>query len=299
MQMSFGTKLRAAIAALKTAGLPPDLRPKELHGRILDELQKQGHKPSELPHPRTIARYLERLEQQQRAEFVTLCHVHPGAADGISDVTTEPPTQDDDMHQSNSRSMINITGSVRVWHQVVPFDHGIDEILRKDYFDANYLQFQQGDRIELWAGDFSFTVEFLVVAVNRAARSVTTYMTEPPRFLLQGADTSPPFLASELQRIQNELRDNKIGSAEYEGRRDVLMSLRDHGRYPTKWIADKLMQLDRALDGGRLPASSMTGLGRSCSPSCPRPRWTNSSASRRSRRPTLPPRRRPRNRPRR
>ena len=78
--MSFGKKVEAAVCALKAAGLPADLRSRSFTGASWRSFRKQGHKPSELPHPRTIARHLDRLEQ--RADIVTHCHSRDGA-DGV------------------------------------------------------------------------------------------------------------------------------------------------------------------------------------------------------------------------
>jgi hypothetical protein len=39
-----------------------------------------------------------------------------------------------------------------------------------------------------------------------------------------------------------------MSAAEYEDRNRMLMSLRDQQRCPSRWFADRLGELDRALD---------------------------------------------------
>jgi hypothetical protein len=67
---------------------------------------------------------------------------------------------------------LTFTGAVRTWYQVVPWDHGLDEVLHPDYLNSNYLAFREGDRVELQASDLSWMVAFVIVSVNRNARTV-------------------------------------------------------------------------------------------------------------------------------
>jgi hypothetical protein len=160
--------------------------------------------------------------------------------------------EEDETHFSDHRSMLDITGAVRTWLQICPWDHGLDEVLTPSYLDTNYLAFRQGDRVEIQASDFSWMLGFLIVSVNRSARTVSALLKEPPTFLLRSSDRSELYLMDAFQKLENDFRDNKIRREEYEARRKVLESLRDRGQYPSAWLADKLTQLNRALDAERL-----------------------------------------------
>src|SRR4029077_7205599 len=92
----------------------------------------------------------------------------------------------------------------------------------------------------------------LIVSVNRSARTVSALLKEPPTFLLRSSDRSELYLMDAFQKLENDFRDNKIRREEYEARRKGLESLRGRGQYPSAWLADKLTQLNRALDAERL-----------------------------------------------
>lgn len=156
------------------------------------------------------------------------------------------------MNSSDPRTMLDSTGSSRPWEQTAPWDHGLDEVLGSGYFDRNYAQFRERDRIEVCASDLSWICGFLVVGKSLSARTVATLLTVPPVFLLQSADRSEIAIVDQLQKAENAYRANKMGQGEYEARRKVLESLRDHGRYPSAWLADKLAELNKALDAKRL-----------------------------------------------
>jgi hypothetical protein len=252
--MSFGRKLSSAMKALQAAGVPlANLRPVELHKRVADKLVELGHDPCEIPSRWTIERHLRLLMADTPRSDCTLCTSTNALADGISDSTQDPTTEGhDEMHLSDHRSMREIGSSVRTWHQVVPWDHGIDEVLDPAYLNPNYLAFREGDRIELQASDFSWMAQFLVVSVNRSARTVSTLLTQPPVFLLRSRDRSEIYLVDQFQKAESAFQKAEMKRDEYEARMAVLQSLRDHGRYPSAWLAEKLMQLHRALDAGRL-----------------------------------------------
>jgi hypothetical protein len=44
--------------------------------------------------------------------------------------------------------MTDITGAARTWVQVVPWDHGLHEVLDPAYLDPRYLIFRKADRVE-------------------------------------------------------------------------------------------------------------------------------------------------------
>lgn len=254
--MSFG-KVKEAVRALKAKGLPPNLNPGQLHKRIYDELVALGYDPrTELPSRRSLDRYLKRLlEADATCAICPTCASTNGAVIGIlaADNSEPPPTNDEDeMRVSNHQSMQSITGCFNTWSQEVPFDHGVDEVLAPGYLHGNYLKFRQGDRVELQPADFSWMVAFLVVSVNRHARTVNTRLTMPPTFLLGSLDRSSGYLTDQFQKAEQDFQAARISRTEFEERHAVLKSLRDDGRWPSAWLAALLQQLNRAYDAGLL-----------------------------------------------
>jgi hypothetical protein len=250
--MSFGTKVKYAARVLWPEGkLPPGLRKVERNALIIDKLKELGHDPrTGLPTRWTLNRHLDR--DFPVADACTLCTSTADAADGITEPDAEHQEGRLHMKTSNRMTITDVTGAARSWQQEVPWDEGIDDVLHQNYFDTVHLYVRQGDRIELFARDFSWTCAFLVVSVNKTARTVSTLLTQPPMFLLHGADRSEGHIIEQMQQAENDFRQDKMQRAEYEARMAVLQSLHQHKRYPMQWLAAKFMQLARAHEAGRL-----------------------------------------------
>ena len=247
--MSMGARMRTALLVLKDEGVPSDIGTGELEKRIEGKLIDLGYRRGEIPSHRTFMRHVADLKALLQPADGTLWHFRDGTVIGITDAATEPPTTEGhDEMQSNHQTMIDITGASRTWVQEVPYDHPIDVILGPTYLHGNYLKFRQGDRVELQPADFSWMVGFLVVSVNRHGRTVSTRLQIPPTFLLGSLDRSPNYLIDELHKAEQDFQKGKITRAEFDQRCAVLQSLKDHGKFPSAWLAALLQQLNRALD---------------------------------------------------
>jgi hypothetical protein len=176
--MSFGKKLAAAAIKLKAEGISPGIRTVELEKRIAEKLIEFGSGRGEIPSHRTFLRHLDDLRALLQPADGTLWHFRDDAAGSISGTDDAEHQEGKEMEarrfQSDRMSMQDTTGSSRAWLQVVKWDHPLDEVLSSGYLDTHYLAFRQGDKVELQASDFSWMCGFIVVSVNRSARTVNT-----------------------------------------------------------------------------------------------------------------------------
>jgi len=153
------------------------------------------------------------------------------------------------------RALTRIADRSERYLLTVPLNDPIDEALHPDYLRGfvNYAKLEPGDEIVLRAVDFSWQAEVTVIAMSKSAACVTARLTKTPTFfLLAAAERNSLYLADEINRLTTAHRQGNISNAEHDVRMAVLTSVKDQGCYPSVWVADKLMQLQRARDKGLL-----------------------------------------------
>jgi hypothetical protein len=152
--------------------------------------------------------------------------------------------------QANPASLFDHAGASRASILKVPLNDPIDAALHPNYLQACAAKvgFEAGDVIELRSNDLSWRAQLLILSINKIHWTVTTHLLMGPTFLLDPPDRNPTYIVERISALEREfIRDRKVSPGEYPERLRVLVSLRDEQRYPNDWLADKLVQLDRAL----------------------------------------------------
>src|SRR5690242_17979566 len=116
--MSMGQRMTMAVLVLKSENrLPPDIRTVELEQRVGEKLVELGYGRKGVPSRRTFLRHVDHLRALIQDPDGTVWH---SKLTDVSDMVGADDSHegDDEMRYSNHRKMINITGAIRVWHEI-------------------------------------------------------------------------------------------------------------------------------------------------------------------------------------
>jgi hypothetical protein len=246
--MSFGQKVIAAARALAAEGrLPSTLRPVERNARVLEKMIDLGQ---------TLGRHLDRYLGVVDAKR-PLC-TSTNAADGDI-VAADDSLEHEDEMEAEPRALEEITQSVRHHLLHVPHDTAVDVALAPSYLRRlAHSNIKSGDSLEWRSVDMSWIARALIVSVVKAGTAMATNpitykLLMPPTFLMGHAETSGVHIIDQINALEREYHQGKVGAHEYEGRLRILQALRDDGgRYPQDLVRRRLTELSRALDAGLL-----------------------------------------------
>src|SRR5262245_50602808 len=134
---------------------------------------------------------------------------------------------------------------------LVPLSVPFQVSLHRDYLlgCADKVGLYPHDVIELRPTDLTWRAQLLVLSsIKTGVRSVVTHVLMPPTFLLDPPDRNPSHIVERINALHQDFQDRKVDVADYPQRLRMLECLRDHQRYPSDWLAGKLVELQRAFD---------------------------------------------------